>query len=114
MSKRETEFGPRNLPLADTVMRLELEIEELRDLRSLTEKKAVKGDAGGCGYILLIGGALFLLFVEPISGGFALIAGLLVLAFFTGGDKAKREIEEIDHELKRRREKIVELKEKQS
>jgi hypothetical protein len=101
-----------SLPLSDSVPRLEMEIEELLDKRRLHEGKASKGNGSGCGIALVVIGGFLLLIVEPITGGILLLVGLLVLALFSGGGEAREEIAKLDAEIKRRREKIVELKEK--
>ncbi|MEX2143905.1 MAG: ABC transporter ATP-binding protein [Anaerolineales bacterium] len=100
--------------LSDSIPRLEMQIDELQDKRKVYLPKSEKGNSGGCGTALLVVGGLILLFAEPITGGLMVIIGLFVLASFSGGKAARENLALIDAEIKRRREKLVELKEKQT
>ena len=50
----------------ESLASLEMQVEELRDERRLYEGKADRTDLGGCGMLLLIVGAITLVFIEPI------------------------------------------------
>lgn len=94
----------------ESLASLEMQVEELKDERRLYEGKADRTDLGGCGTLLLIVGAITLVFIEPISGGFALIAGFIILAGFSGGKVAREKVAAIDADIKRLRQKIVDMK----
>ena len=96
----------------ESIASLEMQVEELKDERRLHEGKAGKGNSG-CGPVLIVIGAILIIFIEPITGFLALIAGVLIVAFMSGGKEAKEKVEEIDKKIKKLRTQIVELKEQQ-